>query len=93
MQEARNKLKEAINIELNLPIKLEGPEYETTLSTAQIEFEYDISKAVEDAYSIGRKGNIIQNNCELLTVAFFGKNVEPEYSYNEDTLNYIVDSI
>mgnify|MGYP003298758637 CR=1 FL=1 len=92
-KEARNKLKEATSIELNLPIKLIGPEYETTLSTAQIEFEYDISKAVEDAYSIGRKGNIIQNNYELLIVAFFGKNVELEYSYNEDTLNYIVDSI
>lgn len=93
MQEARNKLKEAINIELNLPIKLEGPEYEITLSTAQIEFEYDIAKAVEDAYSIGRNGNIIQNNYELLWVAFCGKNIELNYEYNKDTLNYIVDSI
>ena len=50
MQEARNKLKEAINIELNLPINLECPEYETSLRTAQIEFEYDIAKAVEDEY-------------------------------------------
>ncbi len=93
MQQAKKKLEEALSIELNMPIKLETTDYETTLNTNQIEFQYNIAKAIEDAYSVGRKGNIIQNNYEILAVALFGKEITPEYSYNEDTLNYIVDSI
>lgn len=93
MQEAKVKIEEALNIELNTPLKLTTDEYETTLNTNQIEFEYDIAKAVEKAYSVGRSGNIIQNNYEILRVAFFGKEITPEYTYNKDTLNYIVESI
>lgn len=93
MIEAKNKIEEALNIELNNSIKLSANEYETTLNTSQIEFEYNISKAVEDAYSVGRNGNIIQNNYEILKAAFLCKDIMPEYTYNKDTLNYIVDSI
>ena len=93
MPEAKSKIEEALNIELNNSIKLSANEYETTLNTSQIEFEYNISKAVEDAYSVGRSGNIIQNNYEILMAAFFKKDIMPEYTYNKDTLNYIVDSI
>lgn len=93
MQEAKAKIEEAFNIELNVPIKIVTDEYETTLNTDQIEFSYDISKAVEEAYSIGRSGNIIQNNYKILFVALFGKDIMPEYTYNKDTLNYVVDSI
>lgn len=93
MQEAKAKIEEALNIELNTPLKLTTDEYETTLNTNQIEFEYDIAKAVEKAYSVGRTGNIIQNNYEILRVAFFGEEITPEYTYNKDTLNYIVESI
>lgn len=93
MQQAKSKIEEALGIELNVPIKLETNEYETTLNTNQIEFNYNIAKAIEDAYAIGRKGNIIQNNYEILATALFGKEITPEHSYNEDTLNYIVDSI
>lgn len=93
MGQAKSKIEEALGIELNVPIKLQTTEYETTLNTNQIEFNYNIAKAIEDAYAIGRKGNIIQNNYEILSTALFGKDITPEYSYNEDTLNYIVDSI
>lgn len=93
MSEAKSKIEEALNIELNNSIKLSANEYETTLNTSQIEFEYNISKAIEDAYSVGRNGNIIQNNYEILMAAFFCKDIMPEYTYNKDTLNYIVDSI
>lgn len=93
ISEATNKITEALNIELNTSIKLEGNEYETTLNSSQIEFEYDVAKAVQEAYSIGRKGNIVQNNYEILYTAFLEKNIDVEYSYNKETLNYIVDTM
>ena len=91
--EATNKITEALNIELNTSIKLEGAEYETNLNSSQIEFEYDVAKAVQEAYSIGREGNIVQNNYEILYTAFLEKNIDVEYSYNTETLNYIVETI
>ena len=91
--EATNKITEALNIELNAPIKLSGNDYETTLNSSQIEFEYDIAKAVEEAYEIGRSGNIVQNNYEILFTAFREKDLGVDYKYNEETLNYIIDTI
>ena len=91
--EATAKITEALNIELNSTIKLKGNEYETTLSSNQIEFQYEIAKAVEDAYSIGRSGNIVQNNYKILYTAFFKEDITIEYNYNVETLNYIVDTI
>ena len=38
MQQAKSKIEEALGIELNVPIKLQTNEYETTLNTNQIEF-------------------------------------------------------
>lgn len=93
VSEATKKITEALNIELNSSIKLQANEYETTLNTSQFEFQYNIANAVEEAYSIGRSGNIIKNNYEILYTAFLEKNVEVEYSYNEETLSYILDTV
>lgn len=93
ISEAKNKITEAFNIELNTPIKIKTKDYETTLNTSQIEFEYNVAKAVEDAYSIGRNGNIFQNNYKILGSVFLGNEVELEYSYNSDSLDYIVNDI
>ena len=91
--EAKNKITEAFNIELNAPIKLKSKDYETTFSSNQIEFNYDVEKAAEEAYSLGRNGNIFQNNYLILKSAFFGENIEAQYSYNFEALDYIVNDI
>ena len=91
--EAKNKLEETFNIELNCPIILKANDYETTLNTNQIEFTYDTSKLAEEAYSVGRKGNIFENNYAIVRSSLFGKNIDPIYTYNQDSLNYIVDDI
>ena len=91
--DAKNKVVEATNIELNNPIKIISKEYETTINSNQIEFSYNIEKAAESAYSYGREGNIFQNNYAILNSAIFGKNIELEYSYNDETLKQIVDDI
>ena len=91
--DAKNKITNAINIELNSPILIKSKDYESTLNSNQIEFTYDIAKAAESAYSYGRNGNIFQNNYAILKSVIFGEKIDLDYKYNEETLNHIVDDI
>ena len=61
-KEAEQKILEKIekNVEQNIIVKTNDFEYQFQLS--QIEAKYDTNKAIEDAYSIGRDGNIFKNN-------------------------------
>ena len=93
LAEAKDKLTEAFNIELNAPIKLTAKDYEITLNSNQIEFTYNVAKAAEDAYSLGRSGNIFQNNYSILSSAFLGNEIDVDYSYNKENLDYIVNDI
>lgn len=94
IEEATNKMNEAMNIELCLGMDLiYGDSYKVDFDANQIQYSYDITNAVKQAYSIGKSDNIISNNYTLLTTAFFGKNIEIEGTYNEESLNGIVDDI
>ena len=94
IEEATNKINEAINVELLLGIDLVyGEDYKVDFTPNQIQYEYDISSAVKEAYNIGKSENIIINDYSLLKTAFFGKNIEPQSTYNEDSLQGIVDDI
>lgn len=93
VEEAKNKITEAINIELIPEIKLKYEEYETTIKPKNFEYNYKIDFAIEEAKSIGRKGNVLENNYELLLVAFLGKDIDINAEYNEELLNSAVDSI
>ena len=86
-EEAFNKLNEEVNkkLESNIVIKAEDFEYEVKL--AQIETKYNIEKALEEAYNTGRSGNIFANNYEILKTTIFGKEINLEYTYNEELLN------
>ncbi len=94
VEEAKNKINEAINIELMLGIKLVyGEEYATEFDVNQIQYTYDVSGAVKEAYQIGKGQNIVLNNYMLLTSVFFGKDIELKSTYNEESLNGIMDDI
>lgn len=94
IEEATNKMNEAMNIELCLGMDLiYGDSYKVDFDANQIQYSYDIANAVKQAYNIGKSDNIIMNNYSLLTTAFLGKNIEIEGTYNEESLNGIVDDI
>ena len=86
VEEAKNKITEAINIELIPEIKLKYEEYETTIKPKNFEYNYKIDFAIEEAKSIGRNGNVLENNYELLLVAFWGKDIDINAEYNEEQI-------
>lgn len=94
MEEATNKISEAVNIELMLGIKLkQGENYSVDFDVNQIQYTYDIANSIKEAYDIGKSNNVIVNNYILLTTAFFGKNIEMKSQYNEASLDGILDDI
>ncbi len=93
VEEATNKINEAINVELLLGMDIIYQDYKVDFDVNQIQYTYDVSTAIREAYRIGKNENIVSNNYELLATVLFGKNIEPKASYQEESLNGIVDDI
>ena len=71
---------------LNNDIKLTHNDFETYISTEEIELKYDIDSAVNYAFQIGKNGNIIWNNYSVFNALLNGFNITPTYSINENKL-------
>ena len=80
------KLMPEVNLKYN-------EEYSIKLKPEEIEFKYDIEKALANAYNIGRDGSIFKNNYSILSSTLFNKNIELDYSYNENLLNDFINNI
>ena len=94
LSESEAKLTEVLNKELEKELTIKyGEDYKITLKPEQIEFKYDIKKAVLDASKVGRTDRIIENNYTILFAYFEGKNVEIKYSYNKELLDKFVEDV
>ena len=91
--QAKQKLEEAFNTTLDLNIELYYKDYLYSIKPDDIEFSYNLKKQLDEAYSIGRKGNIIECNYNLIATAIMKKNINFEYNYNKDDINSIVDEV
>ena len=58
-EEAKEKVNSTIKEKLDKEILIKFEDYETTILPAEIDYTYDVPSALEKAYSIGRKGNIL----------------------------------
>ncbi len=92
-EEATEKLQNITNQKLEKNILIKSGEFEYEVKLSQIETNYNIDKAIEEAYNIGKSGNIFSNNFNILKNMISGKNINIEYTYNEELLNKILDDI
>lgn len=94
IQEASEKLFSNFEDELLPELKLTyNDEYSTSVTAEQIDFKYSIEDAVKDAYNVGRSENILINNYVLLFTTFMGRDLDIDYTVNEERLNAFVDDI
>lgn len=91
--DAKLEVEEAIYNELSKNIILRYEDYETSMSPEQIEASYNVDKAIEEAYSLGRDGNIIKNNYDILFTMLFGKEINIEFSYNDKILTDMIEDV
>ena len=92
-EEARNKLEPLLEEQLSKEISIKFGDYETSLLPAEIDFNYDLAPALEEAYGIGRTGNILTNNFRILISLFKKTNIEAPITYNSNKLDNIIDNI
>lgn len=93
INEAYNKLTEELKQRKTKNIVIKTNDYETTVSLEQLEVNYDITEAINEAIKIGREKNIIKNNYQIMFNKIFGKNINKEIKINEEELENIVEDI
>ena len=74
-------------------IYLTHGEFETTITYDAIEAKYQIEKAVEDAYGVGRNDNIFMNNINILKSLINGYEVNLEVTLDSDMISQVVKNI
>ena len=92
-EEATAKLELIYNEKKEKDINLIYNDYETTLNPTLMEVNYEIEQAVNNAYEIGKKDNIFQNNYEILFTLISKKNITVEMTLNEDVTKQTIEDI
>lgn len=82
---------ESILDESNMKLYSEDKEYNINLR--DLGFYYDYTKAIDEAYAIGREGNIINRIKEIINVKKTGINIPIESKYDKGRIDGIVSKI
>lgn len=93
IEEAKEKINKIIETKQSEELTLKNEEFETTLNLTQIDFKFDLESAINEAYNIGKNGNIIKNNYSILFTNLFGNRIECKYEYDEESLDKKIDNI
>lgn len=92
-EEAKEKIQNLYEEKKQKDINLKYEDFENTISPLLLEVEYNVDKAIEEAYSIGRKDNIFINNYEILFTMFGKKNINVDMTLNEELTQQKLDEI
>lgn len=92
-QEAEEEIKKLYRQKQLNGITLKHDDFEITLSYEQIGVNPELEKSVEEAYSIGRVGNIFSNNYSILFSNFIKRKININYNINEKSLDLCVNDI
>ena len=74
-------------------IKLKQGDYETIISFDQLGITCNVGDAVTEAYAIGRRGNIITNNYNILLRYFIPKDIEVNFTIDENSIDKVIEDV
>lgn len=89
IEEAKEKVNNTLEDRLTTDIILKHNEETYTFTPNEIQFIYDIDSAINEAYAIGRGGNIFENNFAILKQKKNILDFIPRVSMNEDLVKEI----
>ena len=92
-EEAKEKLDKVYQSKSDKQIYLKYGEYETSITYEALEVEYQVENAIQDAFDIGRTGNLFKDNYDILGTMLKGKNVKLEASIDNDMISQIAQNI
>ena len=92
-EEAKVKLINELIKELEVDMNLKYDTLEEKCTSDDIVFKYDVPKAIDDAYAVGRDNNIFVNNFNIVKSFIIGNNVKIEYSYDKEKADSKIKSL
>ena len=92
-EEAKAKIETVYNEKKQEEIAVKYQDYETTINPTLLEVNYHIDKAIEEAYSVGRRENIFLNNYDILFALIAKKNINVEMTLNEEVVKQTINDI
>lgn len=92
-KQAKEKIQNYINEKLPENIGLIHNDFETSIPLSALNINFDIDSSIEEAYNIGKSGNIIQNSLSAIKVYFSNIDIEPTFSLDDNQLNTMLDDI
>ena len=92
-EEAIAKLQTVYSEKMKNNIMLQYEELESELNPTLMEVNYNVEKAVNEAYSLGRDGNIFINNYNILGTLIGKKDFDVDMTMNEETTKQTINDI
>lgn len=92
-EEAKAKMSNIYQEKKEKEIGIQYEEYETTLNPTLMEVNYDVEKAVEEAYLVGKEENIFINNYNILFTLIGKKNIDVNMTLNEEVAKQTIEDI
>ena len=93
VEQAKEKIISETENRISTEIVFKHNDETYTLHLSEIGGSFDIDDIVNDAYSIGRKGNIFINNFQIINCLLHKKDINATFSYNNDSFSSIVEQI
>lgn len=92
-EQVKEKMEEWYNETVLKNINLYYEDLEETINVGEIEISENIDKVIEQALKIGRSGNIIKDNYDILFTLLFQKELEVNINYNEEKLEKKIEEV
>ena len=92
-EEAIAKIETVYSEKINNNIMLQYQDLESELNPTLMEVKYDIEKAVNEAYSLGRDSNIFINNYNILGTLIGKRDFNVDMTMNEETTKQTINDI
>lgn len=95
-EEAKKVVNDAIEEKFNNEkdsIILKHGESEVSVNANTFNAKFDVDNAIIEAYNIGRSGNIIINNYDILFTQIFKKQIQPTLHYDKEFMDTTINDI
>ena len=93
VEEAKETIQNYINENLPENINLVHNDYQTSIPLSALNVNFDIDSAVEQAYTIGKSGNIFENSFTALKTWMNPTNIEISVTLDEEQLRTALNDI
>lgn len=92
-EDTESKFKELIDDLSKKELLLKYGELENTISFEELDINYHVDDAIDEACGLGRESNIFKNNFVILKTGILKTNITISIEYDEEALNNKIDSI